>query len=506
MAKKYRVVSAASLVAGYEQGQVIARLQSLGLTEPQAKALLQKTALIKQDLDYQKALAYQERFAKAGLVVNIQPYQVDAPSAPENDVFTLLDTAFAAPFTPIKITTGYKLSLLLVMFASLIAPAIYFGILAGTGWGLWWYFSEGRELYLGNWDRNLWGIIFSFVVPAVAGSILILFLLYPLWPQGKMPKPFVLDRKKNAAFYRAIEKLANAAGVPVPEIIEIMPEVNAAAGPTAGLVSLSRGKLKLMIGMSLVAGSNVQQLMGVIAHEFGHFAQRSGMFAYQLINRINRWLAECAYGQDAWRERLNRWMEATELAVVQVPLLIAQVMIAMVRFLFRHLFHLSLRLTQSMSRQMEFDADRYEAQLVGSHVFRANTLNLRKLAYAWQQAMEINYHALHEKDQLFRNIPAAVIALAARFPADFLRQIEQDLHHDQTNFWDSHPADLDRIAHAEAGGEKGRLVCDLPASVLFKDFDPLCEQISSYFYYLHGISGAKEFIVDNHSLLPQPAA
>lgn len=503
MAKKYRVISAAALVAGNDAAQVVARLQTLGLKDMQARALVQKKLVIKQELNYQAALVYQERFAAAGLLVTIQPYQIDDPVAPDANVFTLLDEALITPFTPVNITKGYTLSLCLVMLASLIAPAIYFGILAGTGWGLWWYFTEGRELYLGNWDRNFWGIIFSCVVPAIAGSILILFLLYPLWPQGRMPKPFVLDRKKNAAFYRAIEQLAKAAGVPAPHIIEIIPEVNAAAGPTGGLVSLGRGQLKLMIGMSLVAGSNVQQLMGIIAHEFGHFAQRSGMMAYQLINRINRWLAECAYGQDAWRERLNRWMESTDFAAVQIPLLIAQVIIAMVRFLFKHLFHLSLRLTQSMSRQMEFDADRYETQLVGSHIFRANTLNLRKLAYAWQHVMEINYRALHEKDQLFRNIPAAVISLAKQFPPEFVRQIEADLHNDQTNFWDSHPADLDRIAYAEAAAEKGRLQCDLPAAVLFKEYEQLCEQISHYFYYLHGISGAKEFVVDNQQLLPR---
>lgn len=503
MAKKYRVVSAAATVAGEDGQVVVQRLQAIGLKPPQALALLQKKLVVKQDLDYQKALAYQERFAKAGLVVNIQSYLVDEQNTTEVDVFSVLDAALSTPFTPIKITAGYKLSLCLVMLASLIAPAIYFGILCGTGWGLWWYFSEGRELYLGDWDRGMWKIIFSFVVPAVTGAILILFLLYPLWPDGKRIKPYVLDPKKNANFYRAIEKLAKAAGVPVPQLIEIIPEVNAAAGPTGGLVSLSRGHLRLMIGMSLVAGSNVQQLMGVIAHEFGHFAQRSGMFAYQFINGVNRWLAECAYGQDVWRERLNRWTEATEIAAIQIPLLIARGMIAVVRFLFKHLFHLSLRLTQSMSRQMEFDADRYEAQLVGSHIFRANTLNLRKLSYAWQQAMEINYYALHKSDRLLRNLPSAVVTLAEQFPPDFMRQIEADLQDAQTNYWDSHPADLDRIAQAEATLEKGRLQCDLPASVLFKDYEQLCEQISNYFYYLHGISGAKEFVVDNQHLLPQ---
>lgn len=115
--------------------------------------------------------------------------------------------------------------------------------------------------------------------------------------------------------------------------------------------------------------------------------------------------------------------------------------------------------------------------------------------------MQLNFQALHERDKLLRNIPSAIMHIFNGFPPDMLKRIEADLHEDQTNFWDSHPPDHERITAAEASKEPGRLQCNLPATILFNDFDALSEQVTNYFYYCHGISGAKEFIVDNHLLL-----
>lgn len=511
MVKKYRVISAASTHPSIQPADVIAALKQMKITEEQAHVLLTKKIIIKKELDYSKALELQERFAKTGLLVNIQAYEVETAvdvkqdQKPAQDVFALLERTFSTPFKAIKVSGSYKLSLILVIIASLVGPLIYFGILCGSVWSMWWYFHEGRQHLFGGFHPGgqgglIWQLL-AYVVPAFVGTILILFLIYPLWPQGNRPKPFVLDRKKNKRLYAAIDQMAHAIGVPAPQYIELIPDVNAAAGPVNGLLSLQQGKLRLVIGLSLVAGSTVQQLLGVIAHEFGHFAQRSAMTTNMWVNYVNRWLGECAFGQDEWHERLARWEQSYDNGIAQTCIYCAQMMIMAVRYLFAFLYKLSIHLTSSMSRNMEFDADCYETQLVGSHYVKANTLNIRKLSYAWHDAMQLNFQALHEKDKLLRNIPAAIMHVFEDFPPDMLKRIEEDLHEDQTNFWDSHPPDHERITAAEASKEPGRLECDLPATVLFTDFDGLSEQVTNYFYYCHGISGAKEFIVDNHLLL-----
>jgi Zn-dependent protease with chaperone function len=512
MAKKYRVVSSASTHPSAAVADVIAALGRMKISEAHANLLLTKKIIIKKELDYSKALELQERFAKTGLLVNIQAYESEPlpeiqqeHKKSEQDVFALLEDAFSTPFRAIKVSGSYKLSLLLVVIASLVGPLIYFGVLSGSVWALWWYFHEGHQHWFGHFHLGGRGGLFwqllTYAVPAFVGAILILFLIYPLWPQGKRPKPFMLDRKKNKRLYLAIDQMAHAIGVPAPQYIELIPDVNAAAGPVNGLLSLQQGKLRLVIGLSLVAGSTVQQLFGVIAHEFGHFAQRSAMTTNLCVNYVNRWLGECAFGQDEWHERLARWEQTYDNGLSQTCIFCAQIMILAVRHLFAHLYKLNIYLTSSMSRNMEFDADCYETQLIGSHHVKANTLNIRKLSYAWQDAMALNFRALHEDDKLLRNIPAAIMHVFKGFAPDMSKRIEEDLHDGQTNFWDSHPPDHERIAAAEASKEPGRLLCDVPATALFNDFDTLSEQVTNYFYYRHGISGAKEFIVDNHVVL-----
>lgn len=515
MPKKYRVVSQAAPVKGRNAQEVVQGLARLGMKAEQAAGLLQTQRVIKQDLDNPKALQYLEKFTEAGLLVKVEAYEVD--HAPEVKVeqnqtdalYRLLESTFAQPIQPTTVTRDYQKSFAVALLTSLVSPLLYVGLIVLVVLGLGWYFVSGHSLWLGNveWHGkfmlSLW--VLSWAVPAVAGSVLVLFLLYPLWPQGKPPKPYVLDRKKHARFYQLVEKMTAAIGVPAPQFIEIIPDMNAAAGPVHGMGSLAKGELKLIVGMALVMGTTAQQFMGVLAHEFGHFSQRSSMMAYIWINTVNRWLGECGFGQDVWTQRLHDWRERYDNELVQVCLIVTDWLLQLVRLLFQHLYRLNVRLTHPMSQQMEFDADLYEARVVGSQQFRASTLQLRRLGHAWGAARSITFQALDEQDRLLRNLPAATQEIAGRLSPAALQQIEDDLHQEQTRYWDSHPADLERITNAEKAAEPGLLQCELPAALLFADVEKLCETATLSWYHRLGISGAREFVVDNLQLLQSQA-
>lgn len=511
MPKQYRVVSQAAPVKGKLPQEVLQGLARIGMKAEQAAMLLQKPLVIKKDLDNPKALAYLEKFTEAGLLVKIEAYevehapQVNAARSQADEVFTLLESTFAQPIAPTTLTRDYQKSFAIAAATSLVSPLIYVGLIVLSVWALVWYFTSGHGLLFGGIEWHGKFLLFlgalSWVVPAVAGSVLILFLLYPLWPQGKPPKPYVLDRKKHARFYRLIEKMTAAIGVPAPQFIEVIPDMNAAAGPVHGMASLAKGELKLVIGMSLVMGTSVQQFMGVLAHEFGHFSQRSSMMAYIWINTVSHWLWQCGYGQDVWTERLERWQEQFDNEIAQVSLFVTDWLLKLVRLLFQNLYRLNVRLTNAMSQQMEFDADLYEARVVGSAQFRAGTLALRRMGYAWSQARQTTFQGLHEQDKMLRNLPAATLEIANGFSPGLLKKIEDDLQVEETRHWDTHPADLERIANAENAGERGLLQCELPASVLFVEVEKLCETATLNWYLKLGISGAREFMVDNAVLL-----
>lgn len=511
MPKKYRVISQAAPVAGKTKLDVHKALLKMNMKPEQVQLLMSKPLVIKKGLDNPKALEYAERFSTAGLKVKIEAYEV-APSQDVTDankqkeqVYSQLLQTFTQPVQPTQLTRDYKSTLVRVLLAATAAPLLYAGIVLLTAFALLWYFGSlhgalfGDIEWRGKWMWALW--VLTYLLPAVVGGVLLVFLLYPLWPRDRRPRPHVLDPKKHARFYHLVNQMTAAMEVPAPEFIEITPEVNAAAGPVHGIYSLVKGELRLVIGLSLVSGMTVQQLMGVLAHEFGHFSQRSSMIANIWVNTINGWLAECAYGQDEWDARFDHWREQYDFEVVHISLAAAEAMIVLVRKLFARLCNLNIRITHAMSRQMEFDADLYETRLIGSKNFRSSTLQLRRLAYAEAEAHFYNRLALHQKDQLVRNLPAAVVEVAGGFGPEMLRRIEDDLHRQQTRYWDTHPADQERIQNAEQANDPGMLACDLPARLLFSDFDKLCETITLSHYLRLGIFGAEQFLTDNAKVL-----
>ena len=516
MPKKYRVISQATAVAGKSKLDVHKALLKMNLSQEQIQLLLTKPLVIKKGLDNPQALEYAERFSTAGLKVRLEAYEV-APPQKETEtgkqkdaIYAQLLKTFANPVQPTQLTQAYRRSFLLVVLASLAAPLVYAGIVLLSVGALLWYFGDLHSVLFGGvqWQGKfmlaLWAL--TYVLPAVVGGVLIVFLLYPLWPRGQRPRPHVLDPKKHARFYHLINQMTAAMDVPAPEFIEITPEMNAAAGPVHGIFSLAKGELRLVLGMSLVAGTSVQQLMGVLAHEFGHFSQRSSMIANIWVNTINGWLAECAYGQEEWQARFDHWRETYDFEVIQFSITAAEAMITLVRKLFARLCALNIRITHAMSRQMEFDADLYEARIIGSRNFRASTLALRKLGYADAEAQFCNRLALHQRDQLLRNLPAAVVEIAKGFTPEILRRVEEDLHREQTRYWDTHPADLERITNAEQAEDAGMLECPQPARILFDNFDALCETVTLSHYLRMGIHGAEEFLTDNRNILENKAA
>src|SRR3546814_19909801 len=95
-----------------------------------------------------------------------------------------------------------------------------------------------------------------------------------------------------------------------------------------------------------------------------------------LINHVNAWLDVRAHQPDPWDERLQRWAEENDEIVIRIVVFITQLGIRASRVLLHGLFLLSFRLSRSLSRQMDFDADRSELMLAGRANFRDTPLHL----------------------------------------------------------------------------------------------------------------------------------
>ena len=146
-----------------------------------------------------------------------------------------------------------------------------------------------------------------YVAPLVVGAIVIVFMFKPLFaPPAEEGRRRSITSQSDPLLFEFVQRICALVGAPIPRRIDIDCNINASAGFRRGWLSLLSGRdLVLTIGMPLAAGLTLQQLAGVLAHEFGHFSQRAGMRLTYIIRSINFWFVRVVYQRDAWDE----WLE-----------------------------------------------------------------------------------------------------------------------------------------------------------------------------------------------------
>lgn len=381
----------------------------------------------------------------------------------------------------------YLLSLWLVTLLCVLIPLLYFGLIGLIGWLEYTYYTAWAPTLKGS--GTMWRL-FAWVLPGFAGGVLLLFLLKPLFaPRRKAPQAVTLGNGEEPAFTTAVHALCAAIGTRPPTQIRLSHEVNAWVQFDGGVLGFLFGRKLLTVGLPLVAGMSARHFVGVLAHEFGHFAQGGGMRSAYLINTVNGWLFSRAYERDEWDERLDRWgSDEDSSGYWQLAVGITALCLWLTRGVLRGLFQVSFRMSRRLSQEMEFDADRYEAIVAGSHSFRETALRLRALAHAWRETDRANAAAWRE-GKLVDDLPASVHvrldALKQREWEDIALELDAD---DETRYWHSHPADQARIANAEALQATGLFLEERPARQLFEDFPSLARRVTTHYYEQMGLS------------------
>lgn len=403
-----------------------------------------------------------------------------APGAADKSAVQRLAELAAGSVARPPIKPLYQSMLALVTLFCLLLPLIYFAFAGGIVWLLWHYYSDVLPAL--DKARGI-GLLLVWLVPGFVGLVLLCFMLKPLFaPRAKMPQAERLDPHEDVEFFAAVQALCAAIRVRPPSAILLGYDVNAWVQFEHGWRGLFSGRRQLSIGLPLVTGLSARQLAGVLAHEFGHFAQGTGMRCSFIINSVNRWLESRAYHPDEWDERLQRWRENNGDIYTLLVTGMASLCLWLTRLLMRALFQLSFRASRRLSQEMEFDADRYEALVAGSDCFRTTALQLRALAQAFREADQRNALAWRE-GKLAADFPAAVHARLQHLDAAALRGLAEDIQNDDhTRYWDSHPADQARIANAEQLAAPGMYHDSRPASSLFADFRRLSARVTERYY------------------------
>lgn len=380
---------------------------------------------------------------------------------------------------PVPVSLWYRFGLVLVAGAMLLLPLIYLGLI-GAAIGLVYLYAVNGIAIFSRTSGLMWRLL-AYVGPLLAGGLLVVFMVKPLFaPSAREAPRLRLSRQQEPFLFQFIEYLCAAVGAPAPAEVCVDCDVNASASFRGELWSMLKGELTLTIGLPLVAALDLRQFAGVLAHEFGHFAQGTGMRLTYLVRRINLWFARVVYERDAWDEWLVQWT-AGQQSVLGLVALLARAMIWLSRRALWVLMWLGHIVSSFMLRQMELDADRYEARVAGSSAFVQTCRMLPLLAVASEGAYADLNNAWKDR-RLCDDLPMLIMDNLQTMPEDLRKKILQFMAEKKTGLFDSHPAEQDRINSAMAEDASGLLSVEGPARMLFGDFGRVARVASLALY------------------------
>lgn len=387
--------------------------------------------------------------------------------------------AFHGEIQPVKRTAGFHIGMMILAGLMVLMPLIYLGMIVGIGYLLFYHATVNLESVTRS--HSILALIFLYVAPLIAGVVLLFFMVKPLFAsRSRSQKLRTLEFGQEPLLFALVTRIAKAVGAPEPTRINVDCQPNASAGFGSGLGGIFGKDLVLTIGLPLVAGLSIQQLAGVIAHELGHFAQGTAMRLSYIVRSVNLWFARVVYERDDWDESLARGCEAeNRFALV---LMLAMFCIWLTRCILWVFMVMTHALSSFVLRQMEYDADRYEARLAGSKTFAKTQRRLLLLGLATNGANFVAARSWFLTGKLPDDLSSLILGISEGISKKEFRKIEKQEEKTTTGFFDSHPAHAERLANARKENAEGLFRLEGPATELFREFPKMSRAVTLDFY------------------------
>lgn len=199
------------------------------------------------------------------------------------------------------------------------------------------------------------------------GVMVFVFLVKFLFASAEVDASDLVEisASEEPELFSVIYALAAETATRRPKKIFLCPDVNAAVFYHSSFLSLFLPVRKnLKIGLGLVNVLNAGELKAVIAHEFGHFSQRSmkvGSWVYQ----VNKIIHDMLFNNRGYADSLRAIARLHSVLGLSVQLTAG--IIRAVQWVLQQMYRLVNKTYRGLSRQMEFHADLVAATACGSN-------------------------------------------------------------------------------------------------------------------------------------------
>jgi Zn-dependent protease with chaperone function len=267
------------------------------------------------------------------------------------------------------------------------------------------------------------------------------------------PEGVVAAEAGQPDLWAAVRRIAGAVGTRPPDEIRLVSVVNAGVSERSRLLGLIPGRRLLIVGVPLLAGLTEREFESVLAHEFGHYANRD--------------------------TRLSGITYRGRAAIIHTLTRIGSMhgMNSILGRIFTGYAKLYFRVSEAVCRRQELAADAASVRVAGRDATVAALGKIRQLAAAWG-FYQARYVGIGVGSGL---LPRDVVGGFSLLLADperqsQLRRFAEEAPPEEESPYDSHPPISRRIALV-AAGDPGPAPTgpDRPATALLRDAGPVLE-------------------------------
>ena len=410
------------------------------------------------------------------------PQPADAAELPGID--EVID-AFRDLDEPLTVSMVYKVGLVIVAFV-LVLLLLFYVTLVGS------CLAAGVGLTLRALDQDGVREPIAYGIGGALCFIVFLFMIKPfLIIFRPRPEPFVVTADDEPGLFAFVERICAVLQAPMPSRICLTTEVNASVTCRHGLLSLFRNDFVLSIGLPLVHGLDLRELAGVIAHESGHFAQATGRRVSYIVITLSNWFWRVVYDRDNFDLTLREW--SRNVRILMPLFIIVFFFIGLPRLILRCLMYIGYLVGCFFIRQMEYDADRYEALISGSKRFETTKWRIALLGAAYDQSIAGLDQAFKD-GRLGDNLPTLVATNEKLLKVDDRKRIRNAIYQPKPDqygrtfadlldvLFNTQPSDLRRIKSVRKIAAEGLFHLDAPSTVLFNDLASHGREVTTKYY------------------------
>lgn len=297
---------------------------------------------------------------------------------------------------------------------------------------------------------------------ASLGFLVLIFLFKFLFKKHQIDRSHLIEitRDDEPKLFQFIEEIVNEVETDFPKKIYLSSEVNACVFYDSSFWSMFFPIRKnLQIGLGLVNTISEQEFKAILAHEFGHFSQRS-MKVGSYVYNVNQVIFNMLYDNESFDNMIQQWANIS--GYFSIFVIIAVKIIEGIQWILRKMYEFVNVSYMALSREMEFHADEVAANVAGYLPLKESLLRISLADYSYNSVLSFynkkltdNYKSrnIYAEQYFVMNFLAKENAIAIKNNLPLVDELDLNKYNKSKlnikDQWASHPSTEDRIRALE---------------------------------------------------------